>query len=1082
MVTHSSPQHIIALGASAGGIEAIYTFFDHTPLDKASYIIIQHLSPDHQSRLAQLLQKHSKLDIALAENGMVVEPNKIYVIPNKQFMTLKEGNLYLTNKAGRKGPHQTINTFFHSLAKDKGGKAIGIILSGMGSDGSDGIKAIKKAGGLVIVQDPQTATYDAMPRSALATGMADWILSPEEMPMRIQNYVHQLHPSAPSHLIHLSGHVEEKEESTLVAILNLLKSKLPLDFTDYKRTTIYRRIRKRMAHHQVIDSDVYLQLLSSNPIEVEALAQDFLISVTSFFRDREAFELLERDVIPDMLNQGEEIKIWVAGCATGEEAYSIAILVKEYLEKTKSGKVVRIFATDLDKVALGVASKGIYPENIATSVLKQRLERFFIYENQTYRIKPEIRKMLIFAPHNLGKNPPYAHMNLISCRNMLIYMNKDLQEKIFSMLHFGLKKGGYLFLGASENSTLLQSHMEEISRKWKIYRKKDQIRPFRPDAFYLPAYEQNKSLLPATAKPTQPALRKPSIGEVLSEILISESGGAGVCVDENLQVLDSFGEVNRYLLPKIFNFHLPELLPESFALPLRAALQQALKTGLSVDIHGIPMSDSPDEQVVNVLIKPFTDPLHDKKLLLVLFREAFSPAEKAEANHKPGEVWLDTTLHTREYVERLEAELKNAKEKLQAAQEKLEAIEENMLSFNEELLSANEEMQSTNEEMQSSNEELESVNEELQNINSEYQAKIKELTELNDDLNNYFRSNINGQVFIDRDLHLKKFSPSAVELINLRERDIGRPLDHITTNIKVETITDDIRKVISEGSIIVKEVQSATKYFQVMTMPYIRQKDNKIDGAIITFYDITELKRLQTELESRNKSLVRINEDLDTFVYTASHNLLSPIAHIQGLIELMHLTDKSLTPEAEEFYKMIDTAIIKFRALIKELSDIGKVESENLIEGQEVFIEELVEDIKLSVSSLIEATHTQIETVFEVHSIHFSKKNLRSILYNLITNAIKYKSSERAPRIKIQTKVLTGYLLLSVEDNGMGIEESKIASIFTLYQRLGQQVEGQGIGLYLTKKIIHAAGGHIEVESKAGQGTTFKLFFKQQPV
>jgi two-component system CheB/CheR fusion protein len=1005
---------------------------------------------------------------------MVVEPNKIYVIPNKQFMTLQKGTLYLTNKAGRKGPHQTINTFFHSLAKDQGDKAIGIILSGMGSDGSDGVKAIKKSGGLVIVQDPETATYDSMPTQALATGIADWVLPPEEMPGRIQAYVHQLQP-APSDPLPAAAESDKKEESALIAILDLLKRKLPLDFSDYKRATIFRRIRKRMAHHGLSDSGMYLEKLSDNPLELGALAQDFLISVTSFFRDREAFELIERDVIPAIVNAGEEVKIWVAGCATGEEAYSLAILVQDYLDKTKTTKEVKIFATDLDKNALAVASKGIYPESLAGGMLRERLDRYFIHQNHSYRIKAELRKMLIFAPHNLGKNPPYANMDLISCRNLLIYMNRDLQERIFSMLHFGLKKGGFLFLGASENTTLLHSHMEEISRKWKIYKKKENARPIRFDAFSLPDPEQGKLLSLPSAKPMEVPAGKPPLGEVLSEIIISEYGGAGVCVDENLQVVNSFGEVTRYLLPKVFNLNFLELLPESLALPVRAALQRALKSGQSAGIQPEHGGGSQAGKPVEVLVRPFTDRRPGKRLLLVLFRETTAGRDPG---NPPGGGWLDASLQTREYVESLEEELRQTREKLQATQEKLESMEENMLSFNEELLSANEEMQSTNEEMQSSNEELQSVNEELQNVNGEYQGKIRELTELNDDLNNYFRSNVNGQVFVDRELKLKKFSPSVVELINLQERDIGRPLDDITTNIKIETFREDMRKVIAEGGIVVKEVQSAHKCYQVMTMPYIRQRDNKIDGAIITFYDITELKHLQTELESRNQRLIRINEDLDTFVYTASHDLLSPLANIQALIGLIHKTDQSLTPEAEKFYRMIDVSIARFTALIREMSKIGKVESERLTEGQEVFFEELVEDIKFSISSLIEDTGTRIETDFKCHSVFFSKKNLRSILYNLITNAIKYKSSERTARIIIQTKALRDYLLLSVEDNGIGVEESKIASIFTLYQRLGQQVEGQGIGLYLTQKIIHAAGGHIEVESEVGKGTTLRLFFK----
>ncbi|MFC5539889.1 CheR family methyltransferase, partial [Rhodocytophaga aerolata] len=445
------------------------------------------------------------------------------------------------------------------------------------------------------------------------------------------------------------------------------------------------------------------------PLEIEALAQDFLISVTAFFRDREAFDIIERDVLPHIMGSSarEEVKIWVAGCATGEEAYSLAILVQEYLEKTHSTKEVKIFATDLDKNALGVASRGIYPESIAGSVLGQRLERFFIHQNQTYRVKPELRKMLIFAPHNLGKNPPYARMDLISCRNLLIYMNKQLQEKIFSMLHFGLKKGGYLFLGASENPTLLHTHMEEISRKWKIYKKKEHIPPFRLDTFSLPPYEPGKSL-PLPSAREEGTLPKPLLGEALSEILWSEYGTAGVCIDENLQVVDSFGELTTYLLPKVFNFNLLQLLPEALALPVKAAIRQAFKSGQIIRIQGIHLGNGEQEKQVEVVVKPFTDRRNEKQFLLLLFHETLTPSKATARDSYPGERWSDVSLPTREYVESLEAELQNSKERLQVAREKLEANEENMLSFNEELLSVNEEMQSTNEELQSTNEEMQS--------------------------------------------------------------------------------------------------------------------------------------------------------------------------------------------------------------------------------------------------------------------------------------------------------------------------------------------------------------------------------------
>ncbi|MBC7922370.1 MAG: PAS domain-containing protein [Ferruginibacter sp.] len=837
-------QHVVGIGASAGGIEAIYAFFDHTPPGQVSYVVVQHLSPNHQSRLAELMAKHSRLAICVAENNMRVEANKVYVIPHQAFMTIRAGKLRLTEKRGREGPHLTVNVFLTSLAADLKEKAIGVILSGTGTDGGQGVEAIKKAGGMVIVQDPATAAYAGMPDHALATGLADAVLSPQAMPAAIQAYVH----ASPGSLL-VRVQPNKEEESDLVAILNLMKNQLPLDFSEYKRATIFRRIRKRMSHCGVSHSGEYLALLADNPAELEALAKNFLISVTSFFRDPKAFEMLEREVIPAIMNRSvpdhspkrdaAPVKIWVAGCATGEEAYSVAMLVEEYLDKTLPADAspengnpqrVKIFATDLDQAALTVAARGIYPGDIEREVTPERLARFFLREGEGYRVKPSLRKLVIFAGHNLGRNPPYCHVDLISCRNLLIYLNPALQERIFSMLHFGLRTGGYLFLGASEHAEVLKSHLRKISARWKIYQKTDDSRKVIKDHISLPLAGENLGIAVPAVQAAEPFTRRSNLAEAVAQALVREHGQAGVVVDEDLRVVQSFGELSPYVLPKVFNLNLPELLSEPLARTFGAAAQRAIRLGERVVVRGIDLPTATGGGFVTLLVKPLTEDKHQPLRLLVLF----SQDQEEPAGERTAE-WFDDGEHTRQYVQGLVEELREARDGLQSAREEMASSQENMLSFNEELLSAN-------EEMQSGNEELQSLNEELQTVNAEYQLKIRELTELNDDLNNYFRSNVSGQLFVDQALRLKKFSPAAVQHVNLTEGDIGRPLHHLTTNIRFDTLVDDVQQVIDHGQPVTKEVQATNgRWYQVTVISYLRQADPRPTGAMVTFYDITDL-------------------------------------------------------------------------------------------------------------------------------------------------------------------------------------------------------------------------------------------------
>ena len=832
------PHHIIAIGASAGGMEEINSFFDHTPLDGVSYIIIQHLSSDFKSRMVELLARHSKLTVEEAKNGMQVKSNQVYLIPNDKFMTIRDDTLYLTAKNEAPGPHLTINTFFNSLAADCGTKAIAVVLSGLGSDGTQGIKAIKKAGGMVIARNPETSEFASMPSNAIATGMVDFILEPELMPGTIEDYIKHERELMPDNA---------DDQKNLEAIIHLINEQLPFDFSDYKQTTILRRIKRRAAYNNFTRLENYIDFLKVTPVEIAALAKDFLISVTSFFRDKEAFNFIEKKVLPAILENlapDEELKFWVAGCATGEEAYSLAILIAEQLTGKRKNTVLKIFATDIDTTALAQASKGIYNLSIAKEVSAERLESYFFKEGNNYRVTPEIRKMVIFAKHDLVKNPPYCNMHFISCRNLLIYMTPVLQKKIFTMLLFGLKKDGYLFLGSSENPTPIIKNLEVAHKKYKIYKNLETKRLLQFDAFSLPELVDPKRKTSSFAYEDTSQSTNNSQAEKMHTSLAEDLDYLAVCIDENNNVVRSYGDTTKYFLQKHYTSNLEELLPKPLSVAFNTIKTTALKTNEKSALTGIKIKHGQSVIKVSLSVRPLTRKKGEQTLLLVIFTEDRLLSTK----HQKDRVF-DEEIYHGEYTMNLEEELKELKGRLQSAHEKLDASNENMQSFNEELLSANEEMQSTNEEMQS-------VNEELHTINSDYQLKNKELLEINDDLNNYFRSNINGQLFIDNELRLMKFSPGTVKQINLLELDIGRPLSNISTNIKFETIIDDIKRVLSDGVIITKEIETNNgKWYHIMTMPYVQQLDHKNNGAIITFNDITELKRIQKELNVSNKML-----------------------------------------------------------------------------------------------------------------------------------------------------------------------------------------------------------------------------------
>ena len=661
---NSEPNYIIAIGASAGGLDEIITFFDHTPLDQVSYIVVQHLSQEYRSRMAEILDKHSKLKLNVAENGMRVECNQVYLIPSDKLMTIRDGRLFLSEKDS-KGPYMTVNIFFTSLATDIGKKAIGIIFSGLGSDGSEGIKAIKKAGGMIIVRNPVTSDFSSMPSQAIATGMVDYILEPELMPNTIQDYVKLEGELIPDN---------KDDEKILNSIIELINANSAHDFSDYKQPTLLRRTIRRAIFHNFNRLENYFEYLKKTPEEVYALSQEFLISVTSFFRDKEAFDFLETDILPQILKKlqpKDELKMWVAGCATGEEAYSLAIFLKEQLIGKYIDIRVKIFATDIDATALMQAGKGSYSSSITKNVSPERLEKYFFKEGENYWVNPEIRKMVIFAQHDLVKNPPYCNMQLISCRNLLIYMTPILQKKIFNMLLFGLKVDGYLFLGSSENPMPIIQNLEVVNKKWKIYKNISTKRTVHLDAFSLPELTDVKRSFNNSNDTTYNSIN--NWGDIVSNTLVNEMNNLVICVDESNQVVKTFGDTSKFLIQKNFTSDLVDLLPRTLAVAFNTLRIKALKLNEKCTLNGININHGESLIKVNISVSPLSINKREAKWLLVNFSENNSSIPEPMED-----VILDQNLYFNQYTRNLEDELKELREKLYFAYEKLDASNENL--------------------------------------------------------------------------------------------------------------------------------------------------------------------------------------------------------------------------------------------------------------------------------------------------------------------------------------------------------------------------------------------------------------------
>ncbi|WP_198541024.1 CheR family methyltransferase [Mesorhizobium sp. LCM 4577] len=851
----AAPFPIIGIGASAGGIAALQQFFPQVPADSGfAYVVIQHLDAEHESVLASIIQRSTAIETQTVAEGMDIEPDKIYVTPPGVSVMLRGQHFHMAKMVATRARRTPIDDFFTSMAEEQSEQAAGIILSGTGSDGTIGLRAIKERGGLTLAQE--SAEYDGMMRSAVHSGLVDMVMPVDEMASKLIGYFN-----------HANRNESERDRrkrdvaDQLSRIAALLRVRTGHDFSGYKDNTILRRIQRRMQVLQIDDPSAFYERLRDEPQQVDLLFQDLLIGVTSFFRDEHAFDVLERLVIPRLFEDrkpDETIRVWVPGCATGEEAYSIAMLLKEAAPRGAASPNLQIFATDIDERALEVARAGRYPATIASDITPKRLKEFFSREDGTYRIAAELREICLFSSHNLLRDPPFSKLDLIACRNLLIYMGPELQEKIVPIFHYALRNNGYLFLGSSENVTRHARLFSTVDKASRIFQKRGAVTPHR-----LPEFP-----LAAAARQAAPNVRQRStngtLQEVAERVIVERYAPAYVVVNAGGELMHSSGGTGKYLelAAGAPDHNVFSMARRGLRMDLRAALHKAASTGQVAIQNKITVGTNGGRQTISLAVQPLPSDGSSDPLYMLVFRDVGGIKPESE----------DEPVHTTDDVEsanvsQLERELRETKERLQITTEELESSNEELKSSNEELSSINEELQSSNEELETSKEELQSINEELQTVNAELNIRVDELSRANNDMANLLESTQIATVFLDRDLCIKSFTPTARDLFRLVESDVGRPLAHVRPRFPADGLQADMEQVLQRLGTIERQVAGTDngRRYIMRVLPY-RTVDNVIAGVVVTFVDVTQIARAEERIGVLSHDLRNRVESLETLL------------------------------------------------------------------------------------------------------------------------------------------------------------------------------------------------------------------------
>jgi len=844
---------VVGIGASAGGLEALEHFLSRVPKNSGmAFVIVQHLDPTRRGIMPELLQRATDMKVVQVKDRTLVQPNCVYVIPPNKDMSILHGVLHLLEPASPRGLRLPIDFFLRSLAQDQQERGVCVILSGMGSDGTLGLRAIKEKGGVVLVQDPATAKFGGMPRSATDSGLADIVASVDDLPGRILAYLHRTPLVQSPDLV-----LEDKTQSALEKVIILLRAHTSHDFSLYKQNTFYRRIERRMGIHQIDKIADYVRYLQENSQELDLLFKELLIGVTSFFRDPAAWERLRTKVIPTLLASrpaGHVLRAWVPGCSTGEEAYSLAMVVREAMDKIKPKKKItlQVFATDLDKDAIDKARQGIYPENISADVSPQQMSRFFKKDEHGCRVTTEIREMVIFAPQSLILDPPFTKLDILSCRNLLIYLAPEMQKKLIPLFHYSLTPGGILFLGSAETVGTFTDLFTPLNNKLRIFQRAESALRSEPIEFpssFASPLPDGTAVRPAP----EPHL---SLQSLADQLVLERYSPPTVLVNDKGNILYVSGRTGKYLEPAAgkANWNIFAMTREGLRYELTNAFHKALEQEGPVVVRGLKVGTNGGKQYVDITVQRLEQPEALRGLVVIVFTDVAAPLEMKVSGRrgKAGKSPAD-----RATLEELGRKYQQARLEAQTIREEMQTSQEELRSTNEEQQSTNEELQSTNEELTTSKEEMQSLNEELQTVNAELQAKVDELSRSNNDMKNLLNSTDIATLFLDNDLNVRRFTTQATKVIKLIPGDVGRPITDLASDLLYPELTADAREVLRKLGFAEKSMNARDgRWFTVRIMPY-RTLDDRIDGVVITFTDITAAKTLEAKLREKYTVLER---------------------------------------------------------------------------------------------------------------------------------------------------------------------------------------------------------------------------------
>ena len=1051
---------VVGIGASAGGLEAFTNLLAQLPAQTGmAYVLVQHLDPTHVSQLAELLSKVTRLPVTEVTDGMEIVPDHVYVIPPNRNMAIARGVLRLTPRGEAHNQHLPLDTFFRSLAADQQNRAIGVILSGTGSDGSLGLAEIKAVGGITFAQDAQSARFPAMPLNAINSGCIDFVLSPDEIARELGRVARH------DYLSPIPAAESETGSDDFQKTLAVLRSATGVDFSHYRDTTIRRRISRRMAIHRKETLADYVQFLEETAPEADALYHDILINVTSFFRDPEVFEALRETVLPGIVagkSPETPIRIWVPGCSTGQEAYSLAITLLEFLDQRPIRPPIQIFGTDINDLAsIEKARVGRYPHSIESGVSPERLRRFFTKEEGGYRVGKSIRDMCVFARQNVAADPPFSRLDLISCRNLLIYLGGPLQKRVIPTFHYALNPGGYLLLGAAETIGRFTDLFTPADKKHNIYRRTATVARTYP--FF--ASEANQARAPAVK--VAAGERAVGIADMQREadrVVLGRFAPAGVLVNDELEILQFRGRTGPYLeMPSgEASFNLLRMARDSLFLELRSATDEARKTDAPVRRMDVRVRDEHDARRVNLEVIPIRPPGQAQRCLLVLFEEARAAAAPDVA--VAPQVGVQPALPDLGEIAQLRRELTSAKEYLQAIIEQQNATNEELQSANEEILSSNEELQSTNEEMQTAKEELQSTNEELRTVNEELQCRNHEVGQVNDDLINTLGSVKIPIVMLGRDLRIRRFTAAAGTVLHLIPEDLGRPLTDIRPTLDVADLEAMLLDVIATVAITKREVRSRDGRWYLMWLHPYRTADDRIDGVVMVLQDIDEEKRIKEQL-------AHVSEAKDYFMAVLSHELRTPLTPVLATVAMLQKDGRFDADTHEQLDVIRRNADLEVR-LIDDLLDVtrisrGKVEMDKHPVELGGIIQHAVEVCQPD----IEARNLQfrVDAADGPYMVDADAARLQQVFWNLLRNSIKFTPVDGCVSIRCRRDG-KDHVLVEVIDNGIGIEADVLPRLFSAFEQAERSITrrfgGLGLGLNISKVMVEMHGGTISAHSE----------------